>query len=371
MFTDFNYDSEVAKELADTVSKYLNNNNDFHAHYQSIKNDSINALKHWDTYAELGWLLAPAKEDNDGIGCSSYELACMQIEMGKKLSLEPFISHCLAVKLLEKSEHGHKDTVLPLALTGENILSLAMYEPNCRYSLDDLKTQYELLPDNTYALEGTKVFINDIQGISHLLVLAKDKNSDKKNWFCIPSNSKGLTINQYLSTDDKPMANVTFKVENLDSQSILKIDDVTTETQKLFNLANVLNNADSLGCCIELLSLTSQYLQERKQFNAELSSFQSLQHSIADMFIALQRVISLVFYQAQSVDLESSSEAKIKIDSTTVEVFNNTEFIFEKAIQLHGGIGVTEELSVGHLAKRIIANNCRYGDRLYFLSQLD
>ncbi len=372
MFTDFNYDSELAKELAQTVSKYLIENSDFHAHYQSIKNNTINALTQWPTYAELGWLLAPVKEENDGIGCTSYDLACMQLEMGKHLAIAPFSSHCLATQLIESSNNSAlMENILPSMLSGVSLCALAMFEQNSRYSLAQIQTEFTENSDSSFDIKGIKNYVNDVQNITHILVLARNKNSNKTSWFCVPADNEGISLNTYTGTDDKPMADISFNIKGLDKAFKLDIQSSTSLTTQVLNQAHVLNNADSLGCCIELLNLTAQYLQERKQFNSALSSFQSLQHVIADMFIALQRVISLTFYQAQSIDTLSVQQAKEKIYQTNIELFENTKFIFEKAIQMHGGIGVTEELSVGHLAKRIITNNCRYGDKLFFLSEIE
>jgi hypothetical protein len=372
MFTDFNYDSEIAKELAETVSKFLIDNSDFHTHYQSIKNNAIDALTHWGSYAELGWLLAPLSEENDGIGCNSYDLACMQIEMGKKLASEPFITHCLATQLIESSNNATlKETILPLMLTGHNLCALAMFERASRYSLNNIDTKFTKNANGSFNISGAKHYVNDMQNVTHILVLANHINTSEKAWFCVPVDDKGIHISPYLGTDDKPMADISLAVESLNATA--KVDTTSAELQvtQVLNQANMLNNADSLGCCIELLKLTSQYLLERKQFNSQLSSFQSLQHIVADMFIALQRVLSLTFHQAQSIDTLSIQLAQDRIYRTNVELFKNTQFIFEKAIQLHGGIGVTEELSVGHLAKRIITNNCRYGDKLFFLSEIE
>ena len=372
MFTDFNYDSELAKELAQTVSKYLIDNSDFHAHYQSIKNNTINALVQWQAYAELGWLLAPVKEENDGIGCTSYDLACMQLEMGKHLALEPFSSHCLAAQLIESSNNATLiENILPSMVTGESLCTIAMFEQTSRYSLAQIQTEFTENSDGNFDIKGIKNYVNDSQNVTHILVLAHNKNSHENCWFCVPADNEGISLNTYTGTDDKPMADISFNIKGLDKACKLDIQNSSSQTTQLLNQAHVLNNADSLGCCIELLNLTAQYLQERKQFNTPLSGFQSLQHVIADMFIALQRVLSLTFYQAQSIDTLSDQQAKERIYQTNVELFENSKFIFEKAIQMHGGIGVTEELSVGHLAKRIITNNCRYGDKLFFLSEVE
>ncbi|GAC29054.1 acyl-CoA dehydrogenase family protein [Brumicola pallidula] len=372
MFTDFNYDSEISKELAQTVSKYLIDNSNFHSHYQSIKNNTVDALTHWETYAELGWLLAPARDENNGIGCTSYDLACMQVEMGKHLALEPFTTHCLAVQLIESSDNSTlKETVLPLMLAGKNLCAFAIFERASRYSLDNIETEFKQNKNGSFNICGVKHYVSDIQNVTHILVLAHDNQTSEKCWFCIPVNHLGISFNFYLGTDDKPMADLTFDVRELDSKFKISLNTTDLQVTQLLNQANILNNADSLGCCIQLLNLTAQYLLDRKQFNSSLSSFQSLQHIVADMFIALQRVLSLTFYQAQSVDTLLTEHAQERIYITNVELFENTQFIFEKAIQLHGGIGVTEELSVGHLAKRIITNNCRYGDKLFFLSQIE
>jgi alkylation response protein AidB-like acyl-CoA dehydrogenase len=219
MFTDFNYDSEISKELAQTVSKYLIDNSNFQAHYHSIKNNTVDALIHWEAYAELGWLLAPSREENNGIGCTSYDLACMQVEMGKHLVLEPFTTHCLAVQLIESSDNSTlKETVLPLMLTGENLCAFAIFERACRYSLNTIETEFKQNKNGSFNISGVKHYVNDIQNVTHILVLARNNQNSEKCWFCIPVNQPGISFNFYLGTDDKPMADLTLDVRELDSK---------------------------------------------------------------------------------------------------------------------------------------------------------
>ncbi|MFT5705151.1 MAG: alkylation response protein AidB-like acyl-CoA dehydrogenase [Shewanella sp.] len=366
MFYQTQHQTEIQQMLADSASRFLKDNYDFHEHYQRLKKRTPVRDDIWQTFADLGWLAVPYAEEFGGFDGKCSDLTPLLTLFGEHLVLEPFVSQCLSGQLIEQlGSEWQKTHYIPALIDAKYRMSLAYYEASHRYQLSSLDSISSLNTDGSINLKAQKVYVQDTQQLTHLLILSADVKNGQWRWVIVPTDHSGVKLEHYPGTDDRPMASVNISITGLSAEHILDKGHTQVVTQKMFNTAIAYNCADSLGCINKLMHLTATYLNDRKQFGQTLAQFQALQHKLANMFIQQQRAISMLTMLAEQL-LEVSDEQQHYISSlASLQVHAAAKFIAETAIQLHGGIGTTEELNIGHYAKRLLANACRYGDSHY------
>jgi alkylation response protein AidB-like acyl-CoA dehydrogenase len=361
-------DPETKQMLIDSAERFLRDNYDFHQHYHNILNHQTVDSEQWQQIAELGWLAVPFEEETGGFEGAFGDLTPLIRLFGSYLRLEPFVTSILAGHLIQDlGSQEQKECHLSALMMGEKRYAVALFEPDQRYNLDHGNTTIDLQLDQSVHVSGQKILVNDVAELDFLIVLAWD-NNNHANWLIIPIDQSGLEFSLYPGTDDKPMATVNIDIRNLPARYRLNQGDSEQCKNKLWALACGYTCADSMGCINQLVELTAQYLNERKQFGQAIAGFQALQHKFADMYIQQQRAQSMLDLLEEQIDYNGDFDTtQYLISLAHYQLHQAGQIIAETAIQLHGGIGVTEELSIGHFAKRLIANRFRFGDETYHL----
>jgi alkylation response protein AidB-like acyl-CoA dehydrogenase len=364
---DFSF-SEEQGLLQDSVQRYMQKSYTFEERQKVLKTEDGFSREHWASFAELGWLALPFSEENGGFGGTAVETMIMLEEFGKGLVVEPYISTVImAGSVIEAGgTTEHKEGILAEIMAGTKLASLAFVEPQARFNLADVTT--------TAKSEGDGYLINGFKGVvlggpsADVLIIPARTSGDQKDesgitLFLIDANSDGVSRRDYPTIDGLQASEIT--LENVSAAA----SAVLGEVDKGFGLLETgIDNgilavgAEAVGAMEVLYKTTVEYCKTREQFGQPIGKFQVLQHRMVDMFMEHEQAKSLLYMAALRISEGDETEARKAISALKVQVGKGGRFVGQNAIQLHGGMGMTDELNVGHYFKRLTAIETLFGN---------
>jgi len=370
---EFNEEQIMLKE---SIVKWSQDNYSFDQRRVSADNDDGFSRQHWATFAELGWLSVPFAEQYGGYGGSIVDLAAIMQEFGKALVTEPVMP--TLVLFGGALSHATNDTikaeVIPKIIDGSLLGALAVYEPQSRFDMSNIKTTANL-SDVGYQLSGTKSVVLGGGVADQLLVLARTSGEQNDeaglSLFLVDAKAEGLVRTGYELMDGQHAADITFS--DAPAQLVSELDKAYQPLMTSMQSASVALCAEASGIMEVLNRTTVEYTKTRKQFGVPISSFQALQHRMVDTFMAYEQVKSLlVGALCELTDESTCTERAHKVVSALrTLVAKNGKLIGDEAIQLHGGMGLTDELAVGHYVKRMMMINLMFGNADYYQEQFN
>ena len=328
----------------------------------------------WQKMADYGWLGLGISEENDGLGGSFVDLALVLEQLGIGLVPEPFIpSVVLCGSILDR--WGTPDQVNELLkpmIDGELSLSLAYAERQSRYELNDCKTQALQTP-NGWTISGEKAWVLNGHAADHLLVAARTSgeqlDSEGISLFAVSANIPGVERTTVNTMDGQKAAFIEFRDVAVNQAAM-----VGSAGQGLPILEWVIDRGAAAACAEgqghlqAMLNLTLEHLKQREQFGVKIGTFQALQHKAADMFAETELCRGMMLLAALNVDADAELR-KREISSAKAHLTSSGWFVQENAIQLHGGIGVTDEQDVGLFFKRLRVLQGLFGDEEYHINR--
>jgi len=319
----------------------------------------------WATFAGLGWLGIGAPEELGGFGGPTETMIVMEA-FGRGLVTEPYVAHVvLAGGVL--SVAGRNDLLEPL-VEGKRRFAVAYEEPHARYEPAAVETNAKR-DGSSYVLTGRKVRVLGAAPADTLIVSAR--TGDDVTLFAVPSGANGLKRTSYASEDGHDASAITF--ENVRVGAGDMIGDSGTGLALLeaaLDRATAALCAEGVGLMSVMLNMTVEYTKQRRQFGVPIASFQALQHRMAEMFMELELARSMSYVAAMTLESETEADARKRgISAAKVQIARSGRFIGQSAIQLHGGIGMSEEYKVGHYFKRMTAVERLLGDTDYHLAR--
>jgi len=345
--------TEEQKLVRDSLQRLLRSQYDFDTRRKIIATEEGWSRKHWDAFAELGLLAAPFPEDCGGLGAGPLASMIIMQEFGRNLVVEPFFETIvLAGGLIEQAgTSAQRGEFLPEITAGNAIWVLAWAEGRSRYDLNNVAT-VAARHGSEYVLSGTKAAVIGAPWADKLIVSARTSGDPRDrggvSLFIVDRQSANLHLQSFKTIDGRRAAEITLKGVRIPASRMLG------EAGK------------GVGAMTELNSATLEYTKTRKQFGVALGTFQVLQHRMVDMFIALQESISLT--QHLNLTLAENEPGCSKLASgAKSKVGEAARFVGEQAVQLHGGMGTSNELNIGHYFKRIASINIQFGDPTYHL----
>lgn len=316
----------------------------------------------WKQMAELGWLGLQIPEQYDGLGLGFTELSLVLEAAGRRLMPEPFVSCLLlgAQALLLGGSEAQKKAWLPGIASGEKLVALAFDEIGSRGDATHIKSSV-----SGSKLSGEKVQVLDGHRAQAFVVSAKSSDTGQLSLFLVDAATKGVSIERQFRVDTRNAAIVRFdNVEVGDGQLVGQPNQGGVLLTQVLDRACIGLSAEMLGAAEQAFEDTLQYLKERVQFGVVIGSFQALQHRAARLYTELAMARSTVLAAAKAADerpknvARMASLAKVK----TSEVFMH---VAKEAIQMHGGIGMTDEHDIGFYIKRAQATLVSFGDPSY------
>lgn len=358
--------SEEQQLLKDSVSRFLEREYDFESRRKLIVEGGGFSEKHWNTFAEMGWLMAGLPEEQGGLGGGAVENAIILEEFGKNLVVEPFLPIAiLATRVLIASGGSEKTSdLVPQTATGEARPVLAHSEVDAFGEIAWVETRAER-KDGGWSLTGRKSLVVGAPFASHFIVSARTSGA--------AGDEAGISL-FLVAIDADKLTRIDVRLADSSRASELVLDGVAIEADNLIGaegegyaaLADAYAHAtvgiasEAVGAMDKALWTTRDYLKTRIQFGQPIGNFQALQHRMADMLIELEMARSQVFRALAFLDAEPAVRDKA-VSSMKVQIGRSAKFVGGQAIQLHGGIGVTEEYLIGHYFKRLTMIDNAFG----------
>jgi alkylation response protein AidB-like acyl-CoA dehydrogenase len=364
--------TEEQELLRSSIQRLLRDQYDFETRRKIVATDQGWSRKHWQAYAELGLCAAPFGESVGGLGGGPLATMIVMQEFGRNLVVEPFFETVvLAGGLIEDvGSPAQREELLPQIMAGESIWALAWAERRSRYDFNNIATMARRQGEN-YILSGTKAAVIGAPWADKLIVSARTSGSprdrDGVSLFVVDRHSANLHLQGFKTIDGRRAAEVALMNVPVPASQLLGPEgEGVAALEACRDRAIAALCAKAVGAMTELNAATLEYSKTRKQFGVALGTFQVLQHRMVDMFIALQESISLAQHLNLSLAAREPHVSKLASGAKT-KVGYAARFVAEQAIQLHGGMGMSDELNVGHYFKRISAINVQFGDPTYHL----
>ncbi|HYB58462.1 MAG TPA: acyl-CoA dehydrogenase family protein [Alphaproteobacteria bacterium] len=360
--------SEEQRLLAESVARFLEKEYPFEKRRALIASELGFSRDVWRQFAELGWLGIGSPEEAGGLGGGAVESAIVMEGIGRHLVVEPYFSTViLGAGLLRQA--GPKLAPL-LAELGEGrlMLALAHTEPKARFDLAHVETRAERA-GGSFKLSGHKAVVLGAASADHLIVSARTSGAVAEaagiTLFLVPKSAGGLSLLPYRTACGQRAAEVKLAGVVVEAGQILgALDGAAVLLERTAEEALVALAAEAVGAMAALLAMTREYLKTRKQFGVPIGSFQVLQHRLVDMFMAHELARSTSEAAARVLgDAASLAADRARMAAAAkVQAGRAGRLVGQEAVQLHGGMGMTDELAVGHYFKRLTMIDAMFGN---------
>lgn len=354
--------------LQDSVSRFVQNDYGFEARQKLVRQEPGFSTDHWAKFAELGWLGVPFSEEDGGFGGGAVELILMMEQFGKGLVVEPFLPTVVLAggAIALAGSQDQKAAHLPGIVDGSTQAALAFAEPQGRYNLADLTTTAKADGDG-WVIDGYKAVVLNGPSADLLVVSARtgggQRDADGVSLFLVPANAAGIDRRDYPTVDGLRASEVTFDGVKVGGDALLgEAGAALPVLEQVIDRAILAVGAEAVGAMEVAYKATVEYTKQREQFGQPIGQFQVLQHRMVDMFMEHEQSKSLMFMAAMRMDEGYGDAAKKAVSAFKVQVGKSGRFVGQQAVQLHGGMGMTDELSVGHYFKRLTTIDTLFGN---------
>jgi alkylation response protein AidB-like acyl-CoA dehydrogenase len=368
--------TEEQELLRSSIQRLLRDQYDFEARRKIVASEEGFSRKQWAALAELGLLAAPFSETAGGLGGGPLSTMIVMHEFGRHLVVEPFVETVvLAGGLIEHvGTKEQQQSFIPSIIDGSKIWTLAWTEKGSRFDFADVTTRARR-DGSDYVLTGAKTMVIAAPWADYLIVSARTSGDDRDRGgvglFVVDRRATGVDLQSFKTIDGRRAAEVSLR--DVRGQLLGAEGEGIAALEACRDRAIGALCAEAVGAIGELNSATLDYSKTRKQFGTTIGSFQVLQHRMVDMFIAHQEALSLMQHLSLSLSAGDSALSRLASGAKS-KIGYAGKFVADQAVQLHGGMGMTDELNVGHYFKRLSSINIQFGDPAFHVlryAQLD
>ena len=364
--------SSEQQQLADALRKVLANDYSFDKRKAILQSASGFSESLWTTLAEMGLTALAVPEADGGFGGGAVDLMNAMEACGEALVVEPLLEQIgLAGRLLSRATSAaQRDTLMPGLIDGSTRYAFAYLEPGRRYALAPEATTAEAAGDG-WVLDGAKCVVIGAPSAHQLIVSARTGAAGTASLFIVDTQAAGVTLNPCRTVDGQRAADATFKGVKLKADALLGTKDGALPLiDEAVDFATALLCADAIGAMQFANDATLEYLKTRKQFGVPIASFQVLQHRMVEMFIHLEQARSMAILAAAKVDSATdAAERQRAVSAAKIKIADAARHISQESVQLHGGMGMTEELKISHTFRRLTMATQRFGDADHHLER--
>jgi alkylation response protein AidB-like acyl-CoA dehydrogenase len=372
---DFSY-TETQTMLRDTLARYLSDRYDHETRMKIARSEAGWSRDTWKAFAEeLGILGAPFAEEHGGLGGGALENMVVMEELGARLVVEPYLSTVVIGGGFLKAAGGDQaGALIGGIIGGEVVTAFAYAEPQARYNWADLKTTAK--KDGAgYVLNGHKAVVRDAPHATHLIVTARtgggQTERDGVSLFLVEKGAKGVSTRDYPTVDGGRASEVYFENASVPASALLGAEGgALPMIEQVIDEATVAICAEAGGVMRQMHLQTMDYAKQRKQFGQPISNFQVLQHRMVDMFMEVEQSVSLTLMATLKLE-EDAAERMKAVSAAKSRVGKACKFVGQSAIQIHGGMGMTDELAVGHYFKRATMIEGQFGSIDHHLARYE
>lgn len=364
---DFSFSDEQSM-LKDSVERFIQNDYGFEQRQKVAALDAGFSAENWKTFAELGWLGVPFAEADGGFGGGAVDTMLLAEQFGKGLVVEPYVPTVLLaggfLKVAGSAEQKHK--YLTGIIDGSVQGAFAFAEPQGRFNFADLTTTAEAAGDG-YTLNGYKAVVINGPAADLLVISARtsggQRDTEGVSLFLVDASAEGISRRDYPTVDALRASEITLENVKLTADAMIgELGGGLPIIDEVVDGAILAIGAEAVGSMEVLYKDTVEYCKTREQFGQPIGKFQVLQHRMVDMFMEYEQAKSLMYMAAMRLDEGYGDEAAKAVSAFKVQVGKSGRFVGQNAVQLHGGMGMTEELNIGHYFKRLTMIDTMFGN---------
>jgi pimeloyl-CoA dehydrogenase small subunit len=368
--------SDEQRLLQDSVTRLMADRYAFDQRKQYLKSPEGYSAALWSQYADLGLLGLPFAEEYGGFGGGAQEIMLVMQAFGHALILEPYFATVVlgGTALQRAASDTQKSAVLPAIAEGRLKVAFAHSERQARYDLSDVVTTAKR-SGNGWVLDGAKAVVIHGDSADKLVVSARTSGEryaeDGITLFLLDANAPGVARRGYATRDELRAADIALgNVQVGDADVLGEVGKGLSVVQRVIEAGIAATAAESVGAMEAMHSMTLEYSKTREQFGKPIGSYQVVQHRLADMFMTLEQGRSMAMLATVMVDHPDDAERAHKLAMAKVGVGQAGRYVSQSAIQMHGGIGMTEEYAVGHYFRRCMVIERLFGDTAYYQQTL-
>lgn len=371
---DFNFTDEQ-QLLADTVRRFVREHYSFEARREILKSQDGWSRDLWGQLAGLGLTALNVPEEHGGLGAGPIDTMLVMNALGEGLVLEPYLSAAVITPALLDRIGDAKAAadLLPAIASGERIVIVAHQEPKTRGELNHVATRAEKSGES-YVLDGHKSVVMNGGAADELIISArtsgKTDDRDGISLFRVAPGTSGLKLKSYRTIDEQQAADIELTKVKVPASALVGTEGrafAAIEAAHDLGLSAIC--AEAVGIMKAVNNATLEYTKSRKQFGQPIAKFQVLQHRMADMFLNAEQATSMSYLAAIKCVDPDVGERRRALSAAKVAVGQSGRFVGQQAIQLHGGMGMTDELIVSHYFKRLTAIDLTFGDTDFHIQQ--
>ncbi|RZO96921.1 MAG: pimeloyl-CoA dehydrogenase small subunit [Gammaproteobacteria bacterium] len=366
--------SEEQKMIQQSVERFVQENYDLTNRVKISSEDPGYSKEYWGSMADLGWLGLAFDEEDGGFGGNQIDTLVLMEQFGKGLVLEPFLANIvLGGGIIKRAASSViKESIIPSLMEGKLQITLAYAEEQSRFDIEDVATAARE-EDGGFVINGKKSMVLNAESADKIIVVTRTSGSQVDengiSLFIVDASSEGVEKQNFPTVDGLRASEITFEDVKVTSEALVgEKDKGFTILQAVVNDAILALSAEAVGAMEVLYKDTVEYTQQREQFDHALSDFQVLQHRMVDMFMEYEQCKSLLF-RATLETVEDPDLAQRTIHALKHLIGKSGIFVGESAVQLHGGMGVTEELRIGHFFKRLLVIDSQFGNADFHLDK--
>ena len=354
--------------LRDSVERFVRQSYPFNERRNFVDENKSFLQENWQKFSKLGWLGLNLPEEFGGNGGSAVDTMVVAEALGPGLILEPFLETVvIGSKLIQLGYNEKlKSELLSNLVGGRLILTFAFAEPQSRYSLSDVQLSAKPNEDQ-FVLNGKKAVVRHASSADKIIVSARTAGGrrDKRGitLFLVDRNNPGLSRRDYRLQDDVPASELIFDNVFLSRTAMIgDLDCALPLVELVVDHGIAMVCAEAVGIMSALYTATLQYVKTREQFGQPIGKFQVIKHRMVDMLMACEEARSMAYMATLKLDESDPNVRKRAASAAKVCIGKAARFVGQQSIQLHGGIGMTDELVVGHYFKRLTMIDILFGD---------
>jgi len=371
-----NFDlSEEQQLLADSLKRYLTNEYSIEARAKIVASSAGWSETVWAAFAEMGLLGVPFAEEHGGFGGTAVDVMLVMEAIGEGLVVEPYwVNVGLVGRLIARGGSAEQQQrILPSLIQGKHRLAFAHTERTARYDLAHVGTR-ATRSGGGFTLEGEKRAVLHGAAADTLIVSARTAGSDTDpngiSLFLVDRAASGLTVKDYRTIDELRAADVWLSGVNVPADAMLGGEGRALPLiEDAADYATALLCAEAVGAIRYANETTLEYIKNRRQFGVPIGSFQALQHRMVDMVISYEQARSMAYLACVKADTAPTAERRHAISAAKIKIADACRHVSQEAVQLHGGMGMTEELKVSHTFRRLTMISQTFGDAEHHLER--
>lgn len=361
--------TDEQKMLEETVTRFVAETYDFQTREHALKSADGWSREAYAGLAEIGLLALPFAEEDGGFGGGGVEMMIVMEAIGRGLMVEPFFATVVLAGgvLRHGASREQRARIVPSLIAGEHLVALAHGERGLPRHTLDARTTAERTGEG-WRIDGEKIAV--LHGASADTLIVSARTAEGVSLFLVGAGRPGVGVEAARGYDGVPVAKVSLRGVEVAADALIGVvGEGGAILERVFEEATAALVAEGVGAMAATFDATVEYLKTRQQFGVPIGSFQALQHRAVEMLMQLELARSMAILAALSIEIDPAQRSR-NISAAKAQIGKSGRIIGQEAVQMHGAIGITAELKVGHAFKRLTAIDALLGDRDWHLARL-